>query len=526
MLWLALYFPELPLTAALGGQGTQAALGKQPIAVSDGPEARPYLRSVNAHAYACGIRVGMSVAQARALSDRLVVLPRQIAREWQLLERAALRGLRFTPQCAIESDLERHCIVLDVTASVMLFGGVHHIMQALRETFANGAERFGAVSIGQASTPLAAELFARRAASGEPACQLHEMPLALVPWLSASLQTLLSLGLRTLGEVASLPRDGLARRFGKETLVQLDRCLGRTPDPRTPYIPPEQWRTQLQCLTPIHEGPNLLHGIEQGLEAMADWLMARASGTRAFTVRLLHSQQRQTDYVVSLSELSCDPKRWRSLLIEHFQRRPVQEAVHAIVLECVSPEPLLAVNHDLFTSSAFTAPSWLALVDRLLARLGAQAVYQLRLQADHRPERAQRLAGAQEAPVLVGKKGDAKVQLAKNGAEAEGAIALSAQANPLTPHPSPASPPAAIAHPLRPLFLLPHPRALLTRDGLPSYHGALVLLTPPERIQTGWWDDKPVARDYFIARNAQGTLCWIFQSLSEPQRWFLHGFFA
>jgi protein ImuB len=54
----------------------------------------------------------------------------------------------------------------------------------------------------------------------------------------------------------------------------------------------------------------------------------------------------------------------------------------------------------------------------------------------------------------------------------------------------------------------------------------LVLLSGPERIQSGWWDGGAVARDYYVARAADGARWWIFRECEAPRRWFLHGCFA
>ena len=170
------------------------------------------------------------------------------------------------------------------------------------------------------------------------------------------------------------------------------------------------------------------------------------------------------------------------------------EAVHAIVLDCTAPEPLASDNQSLFTNNQTAAPDWAKLIDRLHARLGAHAVYGLRVGADHRPE----FASAQQ---------EISTQNLR-------------RKNSTFPALSPEKTPP------RPSFLLPRPRALFLRDGAPSYHGPLTLLSPPERIQSGWWDDAPVERDYFLARNQEGTLCWIFRALNEPGAWYLHGFFA
>jgi protein ImuB len=53
----------------------------------------------------------------------------------------------------------------------------------------------------------------------------------------------------------------------------------------------------------------------------------------------------------------------------------------------------------------------------------------------------------------------------------------------------------------------------------------LVLEEGPERIESGWWDGKGVARDYYIARRAQGARWWVFQE-RNTQAWYLHGVFA
>ena len=78
----------------------------------------------------------------------------------------------------------------------------------------------------------------------------------------------------------------------------------------------------------------------------------------------------------------------------------------------------------------------------------------------------------------------------------------------------------------RPLLLLTEPRVLVTVSGAPQHHGALALLAGPERIETGWWDGRPVARDYFVASNPQKEICWIFRDYRHGKKWYLHGYFA
>jgi len=46
----------------------------------------------------------------------------------------------------------------------------------------------------------------------------------------------------------------------------------------------------------------------------------------------------------------------------------------------------------------------------------------------------------------------------------------------------------------------------------------------PERIETGWWRGRPIARDYYRVETTTGQRFWLFRNLEEG-RWFLHGNF-
>jgi len=127
----------------------------------------------------------------------------------------------------------------------------------------------------------------------------------------------------------------------------------------------------------------------------------------------------------------------------------------------------------LFGDAAGEAEEWAALVERLQARLGRDAVFGISAIPDHRPEHAwQRVVP-----------GDW-------------------DAREFTP-PGP-----------RPAWLLERAAPLEEKD--------VVLIAGPERIECGWWDSDEARRDYFIARLGD-SLAWIYR---EEGAWFLHGFFA
>ena len=46
----------------------------------------------------------------------------------------------------------------------------------------------------------------------------------------------------------------------------------------------------------------------------------------------------------------------------------------------------------------------------------------------------------------------------------------------------------------------------------------------PERIETGWWRDQSICRDYFRIETQTGQQLWLFRCF-EQATWFIHGAF-
>ncbi len=74
--------------------------------------------------------------------------------------------------------------------------------------------------------------------------------------------------------------------------------------------------------------------------------------------------------------------------------------------------------------------------------------------------------------------------------------------------------------------MLSEPALLDTDDGHPLHNGLLQLVEGPERLETGWWDEDGISRDYYTAVNPQGMRLWIFRERCQPANWYLHGFFG
>ena len=76
---------------------------------------------------------------------------------------------------------------------------------------------------------------------------------------------------------------------------------------------------------------------------------------------------------------------------------------------------------------------------------------------------------------------------------------------------------------LRPFWLMQEPQPLQVFNGQPCWQGRLELLEGPERIEDNWWE-RPVSRDYYVARDSAGLLYWVFRDRLHNQ-WYMQGVF-
>jgi protein ImuB len=311
MLWIALHLPDLSLQVA-----TRGLLPQVPVVITEAAANRTLIRAANAIAHAAGIRPGMTAAAARAYADGLVLLPREPAKEREALEKVALCALRYTPGASIVRD----GIALDVSASLTLFGGLGKLCGALRQDLRGLGYH---ATLGVAPTPLAAELFALARAErpqlslNARACtdraqlpqRLRPLPARLLPWDEATLATLGTLGISTIGQLLDAPRDGLLRRFGFACVEDLDRMTGALPDPRIPQALPQHFRSLFDFAAEIDDLAICLAAIERLLFEAQGFLAARGAATATIELTLRHGRQYVTRHAIGSSLPQRDAKQ-------------------------------------------------------------------------------------------------------------------------------------------------------------------------------------------------------------------------
>ena len=426
----------------------------------------------------------MSLATACALAPRLNCRARDAGAETAALGGLAAWALQFTPAVSPQPP---DGLLLEIEGSLGLFGGLGNLVAAARR----GCTEMGyTVATACAPTAAAAWLLAR-AGSGQAVTRtraireaIAPLPVAALDCDAYTLETLSAIGVRRIGDLLALPRDGAARRFGRHLLDRLDRALGALPEARAFHVPPPRFEAALELAAPVENAEALLFAAKRLLAQLAGTLAARCGAVQHFDLVLVHEDAAPTSVAIGFATPARDAERFVTVLRERLATLALAAPVHRIRVAAGDILALAGESGALFPDPAAGPGDWARLVERLRARLGPEAVHGLAAPAEHRPERAW--------------------QATAPGAKAERA-----------------------ARAPRPLWLLERPRPLAERDSKPRYgDGSLALVAGPERIESGWWDGDDVKRDYFVAQTPDRATLWIYRERQQPGGWFLHGIFG
>jgi len=452
-LWVCLHFPDLPLSVFERGDAR-----RRPAVVSSASH-RPDVVAANGAARMRGIVPGLSIAAALALDAEIRIYLRDERAEAAALESIALWAVQWTPTISIEPPV---CVLLEVSGALNYFGGLGKLLEGID----SGLEAMGfAGTLAVAPTPGAASLFAR---AGEAVIleqkEGWELRLdAIAVRLLINAQTLLDslggVGVKTLGDVCALPRDGAARRFGQRLLDEIDRARSKLPDPRPLFTVPERYHGQIELPAPVDQTEALLFAVRRLVVELSGFLNGHGAGVSRLRCDLVHEDAPPTSVVLGL-HCTRQIEHIMNVLRERLAREPLPDRVEAIRLVSEEIAPLTAREGDFFPGADKDSEAGAQLIERLRARLGDAAVHAIACQADHRPERAWT-----RIPVSSKK--------------------------------TPSQKKDKSAGPSRPLWLLSSPRSI----GSDPAVAELKLKSGPERIETGWWDGDDVCRVYFVVCN-------------------------
>jgi protein ImuB len=429
-------------------------------------------------------------------------------------------ALALTPRVSLMED----AVVMEVGASLRLFGGLSRLLQKLLAIHKDHKDAGDAYVLmgAQGQTALAA---LGRLRTGLPwressRLTLGALPLACLGAARPHLAVLERLGCRRWDDLRQLPRDGVARRFGQPLLDAIDQAFGHQPETHAWLELPEVFAQQLELPTLVEHAAALMPGVKRLLTHLRLWLIAHGSGVLGLVLSWQLDPRRDVarrgELTLRLTEATQDMTHVERLLAEHLGQLQLPAPAHTIGLRSLETRPLVSTTLSLLPDERLQGDTLAQLIERLGARLGPAQVQRWQPVARHVPERMQHWLPAQRLPSRPARK----------------AQSLAPELN------------TRSADELLPSWLLECPLPLSMQGERPCYEGPLTLLVGPQRLETAGWaahtdsaggsaapPEAPVMRDYFVARSDKAGLLWIFRERPSghqeaPAGWYLHGLFA
>ena len=176
-----------------------------------------------------GVLPGMKRGGVTTLLPDAAVYDRSVEREREMQREVAFGLLRFSPQVAV---CDEETIVVDVTASLRLFGGIRSICSQLQNVVKSigVTARTSVAPTGQGAWLLAKRGRCRVLKMRSLERNLDALPFMVVQEVRAYADWFQGLGCRALSDIRRLPRAGLKKRCGVDLLDSLDRAYGLSPE--------------------------------------------------------------------------------------------------------------------------------------------------------------------------------------------------------------------------------------------------------------------------------------------------------
>jgi len=210
------------------------------------------------------------------------------------------------------------------------------------------------------------------------------------------------------------------------------------------------------------------------LREFSGFLIARDTAVQRFRLVFMHRECKPTELSIGISIPERNNEKFFALVREQLERIALPAPTIELALHASEFAAPTGLQNDLLSSSVQQAEDLSHTIDRITARLGEDRIHTVLPAPDHRPESSWKTAAYGEKA-------------------------------------------AGLKFPSRPLWLLPEPKPL-QNCGIPT-DGR------PERIESGWWDDQDVQRDYYVVRTNEGAQLWVFKDL-QSSTWYLHGFWS
>jgi protein ImuB len=616
---MCVWLPNWPIQRI---QAAEPQLANQPLVLTSRDARRGLVvTAANLMARVAGVRSQMRLAEATGLAE-LELRQHEPDEDLEALCSLAEQAQRFSPLVGIEQLDKRvwagrwlqqpESLLLDVTGLAELFAGYDNLMLQIGG-WLQQQRYFGCIAT--ASTVGAAWALANFALRGKqydepakpiattqpstttqpssadetansettnselppvpPSRYLHveqsaqrdcieRLSLTALRIDEATHTTLRRLGLRTIGQLNQLPREGLANRLGKQLLRRCDQVSGECDEPVIALHGQPDWCVEQELEIATDHTETIAELVRRGLERLASGLDKRGEGALRVVCRLDLVEHVPLILQMGMFRPTSDAKHLNLLaasLLEQQLPKQMKAPMWRITVQATLTAPLVWRQGDLFNASeAANRQEIAALVDTLSARLGRKQVLRARTARESQPELAfdlQPLTGLRPDGHAQDTVRKISSRLATSTVEPARDDPLRRPAQLLQP-PTPivvagtfniGAPPGfqGLASEIKPdntpsvqdpfegivnatqsagptssleFGKAAAPARIKTANGWHQVMGAI----GPERLESGWWKGQSARRDYYRIITQLGCWWWIYRDLKSGN-WFLHGIF-
>lgn len=460
MYWIYLDFPQLALDLLQREHPSQQAL-----AIHHNKQ----IIQLNQVAHNLGVYLGCSLNTAYQLAPQLCLYQQSDLSCDAYFMNLAQQALHYCAQVATHPD----------NGLYISGAGMHTIYPKPEQHISKLVQHYQqqqlSFRIAHAHSAIAARWLARSQdikQAGSGITQLADLPLNFSDLPSHQITALQAMGLYTIKQLNGLPRPELRKRLGEDSLALLDQANGRLTTPLRFITAQAHYQQRFPLLAETHTIQGLMFSLKQACQHFQQWLRQHQLCSNILVLHLNFRDKPSEQIILKSARLLQTSQDWLALFRLKLESTRLAAAVIEFSLDCQALYPLGHQITGLFEQQQPIGDS--LLFDQLSVRLGEQAISRLSCQADFRPE-------------------------------------FASQYQPLSQHET-LNYPKQFA---RPCWLLPQLKPI----NIEHY----TLLSEPERIASGWWDEQSINRDYYMAQSPNQGLAWVCQ---EKQQWYLHGWFA
>ena len=453
-----------------------------------------------------GVLPGMSLAEAKAILNggsgwaTACFLQHDPTADENSLRELAWNCRQFTPMVGIEPSPAPDSLLLDVTGGTHLFGGELALALQLSAFF----HRQGLLAVvGMAETIGAAWAIARY---GDRVRRLprtlRSLPVEALRLPEKTVRDLHSFDLRSIGQLLRLPRADLPSRFGKTLVQRINQLFGDEHELLVPERPVQPIQVRWSTEYPTADRVAIQTVIRQLTERLLGMVQQRHEGVLELIIELKSTDANSNRFVIPLVKPSNQLPHLLQLISLQMERMALSGVVSDIKITASRTGPLDNKQPTMFQTEddRQRQRELETLIDRLSSRLGKQSVLQPLLHPDAQPEYAVRYR-----PMIAADKSSRRQRMPESTVLSRPSVLY---CQPIRLQTTP-----AVSSGLPATFQWEHRRLHVVRSW------------GPERIETGWWRETPIQRDYYRVETSDGSRLWLFRDIQNDE-WFLHGSFS